>query len=113
MPPGLQLTRTTPEFTDSSVPPGLLRAHHVAAGVWGRVRVLTGELRFVFEDAPGTTHQLRAGDSLDIPPAIAHRVVVLREGRIAGSLDRPVSEADILHLCYETAGLSTTPGASS
>ncbi len=74
MPPGLTLTRTTPEFTESSVPPGLLRAHHVAAGLWGRVCVRAGELRFVFEDSPGTSHQLRAGDSLDIPPAVAHRV---------------------------------------
>lgn len=74
MPPGLTLTRTTPEFTESSVPPGLLRAHHVGAGVWGRVCVRAGELRFVFEDSPGTSHQLRAGDSLDIPPAVAHRV---------------------------------------
>ena len=74
MPPGLTLTRTTPEFTESTVPAGLLRVHHVAAGVWGRVCVRTGELRFVFEDSPATSHQLRAGDSLDIPPATAHRV---------------------------------------
>jgi hypothetical protein len=25
-----------------------------------------------------------------------------REGRLVGELHRPVSEADILHLCYET-----------
>jgi ABC-type sugar transport system ATPase subunit len=34
--------------------------------------------------------------------AIAHRVIVLREGRQVGVLERPVSEAEILHLCYET-----------
>ncbi|MCB0997228.1 MAG: DUF1971 domain-containing protein, partial [Acidimicrobiales bacterium] len=42
MPDGLELARTTPEFTAESVPPALLATHTVAAGVWGRIRVRAG-----------------------------------------------------------------------
>ncbi len=43
-----------------------------------------------------------ASSDLEEVAAIAHRVIVLREGRLVGELHRPVAEADILHLCYET-----------
>ena len=70
-------------------------------------------LRLVSELAAGGTAVIIASSDLEEVAAIAHRVVVLREGRIAGNLDRPVSEADILHLCYETAATTSTPGAPS
>jgi L-arabinose transport system ATP-binding protein len=44
-----------------------------------------------------------ASSDLEEVAAIAHRVIVLREGRVVGELLRPVAEADILHLCYETS----------
>ena len=74
MPDGLRLVRTTPEFTDESVPAGLRNAHQVAAHVWGRLCVRRGTVRFVFEDPPGTEHVVSAGEHLDIPPNVAHRV---------------------------------------
>jgi tellurite resistance-related uncharacterized protein len=74
MPSGLRLARTTPEFTDETVPAGLRSAHRVGAHVWGRLCVREGTVRFVFEDAPGTTHELHAGAHIDIPPGVAHRV---------------------------------------
>jgi len=74
MPDGYVLERTTPEFTDISTPAGLRRAHRVARGVWGRLRVLHGAVTFVFEDAPGVALALGAGDHVDIPPDTAHRV---------------------------------------
>ena len=43
-----------------------------------------------------------ASSDLEEVATIAHRVIVLREGRLVGELHRPVAEADILHLCYET-----------
>jgi ABC-type sugar transport system ATPase subunit len=70
-------------------------------------------LRLVSELAAEGTAVIIASSDLEEVAAIAHRVVVLREGHIVGSLDRPVSEADILHLCYETASTSTTVGAST
>jgi tellurite resistance-related uncharacterized protein len=74
MPPGLVVVRTTPEFTEHTVPAGLLAAHRVAAGTWGRLVVRSGTVRFLFEDPPATTHEVAAGESIDIPPTIGHRV---------------------------------------
>jgi tellurite resistance-related uncharacterized protein len=75
LPDDVELERTTPELTAQSVPPGLLRAHRVARGVWGRLRVLEGGLRFVWEaDGEEAGIELAAGDAVVIPPEVAHHV---------------------------------------
>lgn len=38
--------KRTPLFTEATVPAGLLRAHETKAGVWARLHVLEGALRF-------------------------------------------------------------------
>ena len=93
MPNGLTLVRTTPEFNDSTVPQGLLAAHQVAAGVWGRLRVLAGSLRFVFEAVPSATFDLEAGEHVDIPPATAHRVELLPGCRFVVEFHRDMRSA--------------------
>jgi tellurite resistance-related uncharacterized protein len=73
LPEGLVLQRTTPEFTAETVPDGLRRAHQVAAGVWGRLRVLAGSVTFVAEGS-GETRLLRTGETQVIEPETAHHV---------------------------------------
>ncbi len=74
LPAGAQLTRTTAEFDERSVPQGLLRAHRVADGVWGRLVVTSGSLRFVFEDDQAEPTTVAAGGTQVIPPARPHHV---------------------------------------
>jgi tellurite resistance-related uncharacterized protein len=74
LPDGLELVRTTDVFDNESVPAGLLRAHRVAKGVWGRLVVHTGSVVFVFEDAPGDPVTVDAGRSVVIPPERRHHV---------------------------------------
>jgi tellurite methyltransferase len=74
MPAGLELVRTTPEFSDTTVPAALLAAHRVAPGVWGRLRVRSGQVQFRFDAEPATIVELSAGDHVDIPPDVVHRV---------------------------------------
>ena len=38
--------RRTPEFTEASVPAGLLKQHSTKAGTWGKIQVLEGRLRY-------------------------------------------------------------------
>lgn len=40
LPPGCQAYRSSPVFTEATVPPGLLRFHCTAPGIWGLIRVL-------------------------------------------------------------------------
>jgi tellurite resistance-related uncharacterized protein len=74
LPEGLDLVRTTDVFDNESVPVGLLRAHRVASGVWGRLVVYTGSVTFVFEDETGDPITVHAGDSVVIPPDRLHHV---------------------------------------
>jgi tellurite resistance-related uncharacterized protein len=76
LPSGLSLARTTDELTATTVPAGLLRAHRVASGVWGRLQVRGGRMRFVWEQADrhGPALELEAGDSVVIPPDVPHHV---------------------------------------
>lgn len=76
LPPGLEYVRTTDQWDNESVPRGLLRAHHVAAGVWGLLVVNSGQVQFLFEDAPDEVFTVGAGDSMPIPPQRKHRVVL-------------------------------------
>lgn len=74
LPDGLELVRTTDVFTDTTVPAGLLRAHRVADGVWGRLIVHTGRVTFVFDDEPDHPLVVAAGETVAIPPARQHHV---------------------------------------
>lgn len=50
LPEGAVHVRTTPRFTEDSVPRGLLSRHRVATGTWAVLVVVSGELGFVFDD---------------------------------------------------------------
>ena len=73
LPEGLVLVRTTDELDAGSAPAGLLRAHRLAPGVWGRLRVLSGSVVFVLEGS-GESRRLGAGDRQVIEPDVAHHV---------------------------------------
>jgi tellurite resistance-related uncharacterized protein len=75
LPPGLSLARTTPEFTGETVPAGLLSAHRIASGVWGRLRVLEGSVLFVVE-ATKDSRVVVAGETQVIEPDVPHHVEV-------------------------------------
>ena len=81
MPAGLELARTTPEFTGTTVPAALLGAHRVGPGVWGRLHVRAGRVRFVFEADPSGAVELATGEHVDIPPGEPHHVEPLDDAR--------------------------------
>ena len=81
LPANVVLYKTTPEFNQESVPGGLQRNHTTAAGVWGRIVVHEGSLRYVIE-APEVEEHLRE-EHLLVPgvvgivePQVAHHVVI-------------------------------------
>ncbi len=81
IPEGLVLVRVTDVFDNESVPAGLLRAHRVADGVWGRLVVRDGSVRFVFEDDPDGAVSVAKGEAVAIPPGRHHHVEL--DGRCA------------------------------
>ena len=69
----VQPYRTTPVFDADTLPAALRRAHHTKAGVWGRISVLSGALRYVVA-LSGDATVLRAGDSVIVQPEQRHHV---------------------------------------
>jgi len=81
LPAGARLVRTTPEFDEHTVPDGLRRDHRIAAGVWGRLVVRSGALRFGFGD--DAEFGVPAGGEVVIPPQRVHHVSIAGPVRFA------------------------------
>jgi len=73
VPDGAAPYRTTDEFDETTLPAGLRRDHTTRAGVWGRVEVLAGQLRFVMP-ALAVDRVIEAGGHAIIPPELPHLV---------------------------------------
>ena len=80
LPAGVTAYHATPVFTQSTVPRKLLHDHATKAGVWGRIVVLSGKLRYEMVDR-GDSFQLGPGDDGVIVPEAPHRVQPLGEVR--------------------------------
>ena len=74
LPEGLEVVRTTPVWDEHSMPDGLRRAHRVARGVWVRLHVLEGSLRFRAATQPPLDLRLGPGQVQAIPPETDHDV---------------------------------------
>ncbi len=79
-PEGLAAYKRTPEFTELTVPAGLLRSHSTKSGVWAKLHVLSG--RLLFRDLVNhTEHKLAPGIHALIHPQAQHEVAPLGEVR--------------------------------
>lgn len=94
VPPGTTHVRTTDVFDADTVPAGLLRAHRVADGVWGRLVVLDGTVRFLFEDEPDQPIIVGPDQAVTIPPGRLHHVELGQPARFVIEFHRfPLSTA--------------------
>lgn len=109
LPDGLVLSRTTPVFDNDTVPSGLLCAHRVVDGVWGRLVVHSGSLVFVFEDTPEQRVTVSPGESVVIPPAREHHVELGGPATFAVEFHRPPGNEAGAPDGAESTGL-TPPG---
>ena len=75
--PTLETYKTTPTFTQDSVPAGLLTDHSTKEGVWGLIRVSQGKLRYCVTDPRRENEEriLEPGSAAGVvEPTIIHRV---------------------------------------
>ena len=73
LPPGATAYRRQ-EWSDATLPAGLLRRHATKAGVWGRLRVLEGTLEYRILEPTLEVHTLVPGHDGVIEPEVAHEV---------------------------------------
>ena len=77
LPEGVAHYKSTPEFTETSIPAGLLRSHSTAAGVWGRINVLEGSLLYRELEPALAEHLLTPGVPGVIEPQAKHEVAAV------------------------------------
>ncbi len=66
--------KRTPEFSESSVPPGLLRAHQTKEGTWGAIVVVEGCLLYRVLEPETTEYLLDSQRSGVVEPGVLHEV---------------------------------------
>lgn len=74
LPPDLEAYRQTPVFDEATIPEGLLRRHTTKAGVWGRIRVLEGELLYRELEPSLREDRLVPGRDGFVAPQVPHEV---------------------------------------
>ena len=80
LPPDVAPYRRTPEFTESTVPDALRRRHTTKAGVWARIQVLEGSLRYRILELTREEHVLSPERPGIVEPEAPHEVEL--EGRV-------------------------------
>ena len=78
--PFLESYRTTPTFTQSTVPAGLLSNHSTKDGVWGLIHVTKGKLRYCVTDSRRVYEERVLTPDSEvgvIEPTILHRVELM------------------------------------
>jgi tellurite resistance-related uncharacterized protein len=74
LPPNVEPYQWTKEFTETTVPAGLLRRHDTKAGVWGRICVLEGALTYRILEPEVEEHVLTPGKDGVVEPEVPHEV---------------------------------------
>ena len=74
LPDGVAAYHRTEEFTESTVPAGLLGVHTTKVGVWGRIQVIEGSLRYRILEPEVEEVVLEAGFDGIVEPTIEHQL---------------------------------------
>ncbi len=82
VPAGYVAYRQTPVFTRDTVPPGLLKAHRIKAGSWGKLHVIEGRLLFRLHEPPSETLLDPTRPPVVIPPQARHEVALPDAGPV-------------------------------
>ena len=80
LPAGLTHYKSTPIFSEATIPAALRSDHSTKSGVWGRIRIFGGQLRYCVTDSRRitTSVELTPDSPLAIvEPTILHRVEVV------------------------------------
>jgi tellurite resistance-related uncharacterized protein len=64
----------TPEFSESTVPKGLLKDHQTKEGVWGEIVILEGRLEYTIIEPELEVLELSASKFGVVEPTILHHV---------------------------------------
>jgi tellurite resistance-related uncharacterized protein len=81
LPSGLVAYQQTREFSETTVPAGLRRSHTTKPGVWARICVREGSLRYRILEPQPKEHVLSPGHPGIVEPEVPHAVEPIGEVR--------------------------------
>lgn len=81
LPANVVAYKRTPEFTEDSVPAGLLHAHRTKESVWGKIVVLEGQLQYTILEPVNEVVILDEDTFGVVEPTIRHEVKPLDKVR--------------------------------
>ena len=74
LPPDVAAYKRTPEFTQDTVPAGLLKSHTTKEGVWGKIVVIDGRLRYRILEPVLEEIELGPESAGVVEPTVKHEV---------------------------------------
>lgn len=77
LPEDVVVYKRTPDFTDGTVPAALRKSHDTKAGVWGRIIVTQGKLRYRILEPAIEDHILDIDHVGIVEPEVPHEVTPL------------------------------------
>lgn len=81
MPEGLECYKRTGLFDHDSVPKGFLRKHATKSGVWAKIIVTQGRLRYIVDDLGQQCFELDSQTHGVIAPQMKHHVALEASGK--------------------------------
>jgi tellurite resistance-related uncharacterized protein len=79
LPDNVKNYKSTPQFTQDTVPKGLLRAHQTKEGTWGKIVVLSGKLSYRILEPELEEIELSPDKFGVVEPTVLHEVEPLGE----------------------------------
>jgi tellurite resistance-related uncharacterized protein len=89
LPAGVVPYKRTPEFTEQTVPAGLLHEHQTKASVWGKIVVLEGRLQYTINEPEKEVIILDTAVAGIVEPTVRHEVKPLGKVRFYVEFHRP------------------------
>ncbi|WP_339678108.1 DUF1971 domain-containing protein [uncultured Zhongshania sp.] len=80
LPGNVSAYKKTPEFSETSVPQGLLNDHTTKDGIWGKIVILEGKLEYVIQEPTKEYIELSTDNFGIVEPTIKHHIKPL--GRV-------------------------------
>lgn len=77
LPTNVEKYAESPEFTEKNVPAKLTSIHNTKAGVWGRLCILDGRLKYIIPGPPLKACIIESGQTGIIRPEEPHRVEII------------------------------------
>ncbi len=81
LPEDIQAYKRTPEFTELTIPSGILNRHQTKEGTWGKIVVLEGRFKYEILEPEYEMIELSPDNHGVVEPTIEHQLTPIGTGR--------------------------------